>query len=828
MEKCFLSEKILPEVLDWRKNGYPKVTPVTLKLLKYWFGEDHLLPKGGFFEFWRAQREAMETLVYLYEVKKYRELSAVIDRYEDLNKYQIFGYDQLPADRIKEINKEISEFDNFTKYCMKMATGSGKTMVMAMSIAWAYLNGYSKHFLLLSPNLIVMERLKQDFENLSIFKKYPIIPKDLKNDFNLQVIIQGQNENESGKAILYLTNIQQLYEKDRGSQDRNAVGKMLFKEFEKENLYKNTLLKKIVSKKDIIIMNDEAHHSIADAWSNIINELIFKNTKIVLQLDFSATPRFYASNKPFPHTVYNYPLKDAIKDGIVKGITIQTFENLNISLKNDWEQKSLLIDEGIKKLKAFKKQFSKIGVKPILFVMAEDTAHADKVAKYIEGKKDFKNKVLTIHTNREGDILASDLETARKQAREIDDFTNPYTVIVSVLMLKEGWDVKNVVTIVPLRKFDSAILVEQTLGRGLRRVFPANDKVSEELIVIEHPRFRQLWESEIKNNELDITITTTKSQIKPKEIIAPVTSKKQYDLEIPLLKGGLFRAIINFENLRATKLPRGGLLLRQITANDATLKSKDLMTQEEKKERRGQSYFIYDEYLTRMTEQIRKGCKLTGDIKPKIYPILKVYIENFLFKDRFSFQRPEYIKKLHQGVVIDRVIEVFKKEIDKLSIKRSPFIPKYTSIRLSSTAPFQTSQDLYKPKKCVFNYQPYVKRQSSLEYEFMKYLDGQKIIKAWTKVHSLRIYYVDGTGSLKYYIPDFIVLMGGIHYIIETKGKGWGKQKETELKKEEAIVWCEGASKVTKTKWKYVLLSEESFSRYRGLSIDRILKVIKK
>ena len=217
-----------------------------------------------------------------------------------------------------------------------------------------------------------------------------------------------------------------------------------------------------------------------------------------MQLDFSATPYTGAGERKvfFPLIIYNYPLAAAIRDQVVKRPKIGEIEHAPEPLIKDYVKKNQLqIDTGVEVFRQFQRDFKLAGKKPVLFVMADQTRNAYKVGAYLE--REHRLKTLVIHTDTSGVITKKGLERAREAARSID--TNEYEAIVSVMMLKEGWDVKNVCVIVPLRSYESAILAEQPLGRGLRRMTPVNTGWEEKLIVIDHPRFRDLWNAEIKN-----------------------------------------------------------------------------------------------------------------------------------------------------------------------------------------------------------------------------------------------------------------------------------------------------------------------------------------
>lgn len=178
-----LDHRIKTAVKNWRMEGYKGSSEVTKRLLYYWFGEEHFLNNGEKFEFWRCQREAIEALIYTYEICGYDSL------------YKLSQGFNVPIsfDPTKDL---------WAKYCFKMATGSGKTFVMALSMVWQYFNKiyetkngkrYSRHFLLIAPNLIVLDKLNSSFEDAKIFHNFPFIPDEWIQDFDFQTILQSED-----------------------------------------------------------------------------------------------------------------------------------------------------------------------------------------------------------------------------------------------------------------------------------------------------------------------------------------------------------------------------------------------------------------------------------------------------------------------------------------------------------------------------------------------------------------------------------------------------------------------------------------------------------
>ncbi|MCK6630115.1 MAG: DEAD/DEAH box helicase family protein, partial [Anaerolineae bacterium] len=202
-------------VREWVANGYKGATPTSKTLLNYWFHSDHRTFNGDKFQYHYFQREAVETLIYLYEVAQKR-------RHRDL----IQTYASLPEGG----QLRLLQYDHFPRYCIKMATGSGKTKVIALAIAWQYFNAvledassYAKTSLLIAPNIIVFERLKSDFGGGRVFRTDPIIPKELQIFWDMDFYMRGDGERASSTGALYLTNIHQLYEAGEAAKDDGEV-----------------------------------------------------------------------------------------------------------------------------------------------------------------------------------------------------------------------------------------------------------------------------------------------------------------------------------------------------------------------------------------------------------------------------------------------------------------------------------------------------------------------------------------------------------------------------------------------------------------------------
>ncbi len=302
---------IRDKVAQWRTAGYPGVTDTTRHLLNHWFHTDHRLPNGRRFMYHYSQQHAVETLVYLYEVAKVRRQKDLIENYAHRQDLKLLQY------------------DDFARYCVKMATGSGKTKVMALAIAWHFFNAvaegrddFAKSFLLVAPNVIVFERLRTDFAGGRIFVVDPVIPNELRLFWDFQCYMRGEAERAGSLGALYLTNIQQLYERpEPDTAEPDEMTAVLGPRPPASTSEVEDFVPRLAGRGGpVAVLNDEAHHTHDEEseWNKTIRHLHAEVPGgLAAQLDFTATPR-HTKGQLFSWTVFDYPLKQAILDGIVK------------------------------------------------------------------------------------------------------------------------------------------------------------------------------------------------------------------------------------------------------------------------------------------------------------------------------------------------------------------------------------------------------------------------------------------------------------------------------------------------------------------------------
>jgi type III restriction enzyme len=434
-----------------------------------------------------------------------------------------------------------------------MATGSGKTKVMLLAVAWQFFNAvaeardeFAKTFLVIAPNVIVFERLRTDFEGGRVFRADPIVPPELEifwRDF--QCYMRGESERASSLGALYLTNVQQFYERAANGGDEPAeMTAVLGRKPPAQTMAVEDFNARIAARGGpVVVLNDEAHHTHDEEseWNKTIRALhAGVPGGVAAQLDFTATPR-HSKGQLFSWTVYDYPLKQAIIDNVVKrplkGIAQGISEQRSDVASTRYQA---YLAAGVERWKEYRDQLDPLGKKPVLFVMMNDTDEADDVGDWLQKKYPSEfggEKLLIIHTDKSGEVSKRDLDKARKISREIDDERSPVNCIVSVMMLREGWDVQSVTVIVGLCPYTSKanILPEQTVGRGLRLMFRGATGYIERVEVIGNKTFIEFVE-QLKRDE-DIELETFKLGDKVHIVtISPDPEKRDKDIAIPVLR----------------------------------------------------------------------------------------------------------------------------------------------------------------------------------------------------------------------------------------------------------------------------------------------------
>ena len=806
-------------VKAWKAGGYKGITDTTRILLNHWFYTDHrLLTTGLPFKYHASQQEAIETLIFVWEVQKIRTRKGLLERF---------------AQDLRDLR--LPPFDEFARYCIKMATGSGKTKVMALAVAWQFLNAmreqeaiaqdYAKTFLVIAPNVIVLDRLKTDFSGARIFKNDPVIPRELGifwDDFDC--VMRDDGERAHAEGTLFLTNIQQLYERpDRSNEDEpDAMTAVLGSKPPLKNLKMTDFGERIALRSGkLLVVNDEAHHTHEEEseWNNVIRRL-HQKTPIDAQLDFSATPRFQ-KGAIFPWTISDYPLKQAIIDGIVKrpvkGLArIEEAKSDHASVRY-----RAYLAAGVERWREYREQLKPLKKKPVLFLMLNGTDEADDVAEWLRTKypREFGgNCTQVIHTKNNGEITETDLEDARKAVRDVDSDDSPINAIVSVVMLREGWDVKNVTVVVGLRPFTAKanILPEQAIGRGLRLMFRDDPGgYTEHVDIIGNKKFLDFVDDLEKLEELKLdTFEIGKDKLRIITIL-PLEGRKEFDIGLPLLTPSLVRkkslaeeiASLDVMAFKAAALPMSEDDPRSKTF---TYEGYDIITLKKEFERQ---YTIPEpqtaqEVIGYYARRIAEAVKLPAQFAA-LAPKVREFFEQKAFGEPADLDDRKIVKAMSTTVAHYVCVDVFKKALQALTIEEQKPQLLEPARLLSACQPFPWSRPVWEGQKCIFNLVPC---DNDFEREFAKFLDGAKDVTAFAKLpraFGFTIEYTDTSMNLRNYEPDFVAVdKAGTKWLLETKGQ----ENVDVLRKDLAATrWCETASQLTETKWKYIKVPQKEF-----------------
>ncbi len=815
-------------VKTWKDSGYKGVTHTTRTLLNYWFHTDHRLPNGRKFEYHYAQREAMETLVYLYEVAGTRRQKDLVERFATRGDLRLL------------------QFDDFSRYGVKMATGSGKTKVMCLAIAWQYFNAilensedYAKTFLIIAPNVIVFERLRSDFGGGAIFRADPVIPRELQLFWEFDCYTRGDGERASSQGALYLTNIQQLYERPDTKDDdepdimtavlgtKPPAKKMDIEDFDE----------RIVARGGhCLVINDEAHHTHDETseWNKVIRRIHSDlGDSAVMQFDFTATPR-HSKGALFTWTVFDYPLKQAILDGIVKrpvkGLAAGIQERPSDIASTRYQH---YLTAGVERWREYREQLAPLKRKPLLFVMMNDTSEADDVGEYLRLKYPAEfgdEKLLIIHTDRSGEVSKKDLDKARQIAREVDDVESPVNAIVSVLMLREGWDVQNVTVVVGLRPYGSKanILPEQTIGRGLRLMFRGTGTNYEERVdVIGNKKFIEFVEQLEKEEDIQLETFTVGKDKLVIVAIAPDPAKNDKDIALPTLSPILARkktlaeeiAALDIASMSCPRLPKKD---DDIAAKQFKYEGYDILTLMKLIDR---DYTIPEpqtsqEVISYYAKRIAQDVKLPSQFAALV-PKVREFLETKAFGEQVDLDTPAMIKAIASNVAQYVTVKTFATALRSLVVEE--LTPQLISSgrSLTETPPFPFSRPTLEAQKTVFNL---VACDNEFERRFAHLLEDSSDVIRFAKLPSqfgFKIEYTDAALNMRYYEPDFVaVCTNGTHYLIETKGR---EDVDVAHKDRAARIWCENASILTAVEWQYIKVPQAEFEKLQPSEFDDLL-----
>lgn len=922
----------------WEDGSFMEsVTPTTRNLLTYWFSDIYTDMRDTNFHI--GQRQAILNIIYIHEVLKKEKIADVyVDLAPNLLITKGFGIEQLHE-----------ELYSMPKYCVKMATGTGKTWVFEALVIWQYLNArheepgnFTKNFLIIAPGVIVYERLldaflgkinengeTRDFDTCDIkVQENLFLPEEYRQEFYgfLQSSVAAKKEIGSkvtGDGLIAITNQHLLMGAGEQENDKPGIedgwrlpvspsvsaGNSL--DVLDNSLNGKKELEYLHRLPNLMMINDEAHHIHDNVkggekdeveWQKALRYIALGKGKRAIQVDFSATPyNQKGKNKIyFPHIVVDFELKEAIRRGLVKMLWLSERKELAVQAldfraeRNDAgevvglsEGQRQMIRAGLAKLRILEDEFNDVDPtkKPKMLIMCEDTSVVPLVANflYLEGLD--QDDYIEIHSNKKGEVGEEEWNRIRQKLFSLDKHEKP-RVVISVLMLREGFDVNNVCVIVPLRSTTSGILLEQTIGRGLRLMWRNNPEIDElkaenrlamrqhkqatnffdVLSIVEHPAFREFYDELISEGLMGEEDDDKKEQvIDPKGDLEAVGLKdnyEEYDFRLPFVINESAQQMkkikIAVDELKPFSVPYNSLI--KMVPERETWIDKEVVNGV------NAGYFevttgvfrasSYNDYISRLTNHIVEKLNTPVDRMGRNknaggYPGLMVdnveiiraideYVRHRLFDQEFNPAEGNNWKVLLFDEVMDHikgqlVMQIIKAQEETETIGET----KVAFVAFSSVEKI-TVREKYciQPVKCIYEKCPYPSNKGIFERDFMEFCDRDGEVDAFCKVienrHTFaRFRYIRDDGMPAEYIPDFVVRIGNDNYLVETKAENQLSHPNVVRKKRSALRWVEKTNMLKPERregitWHYAMLPDKMFYdwRKRNASVKDMLEYV--
>lgn len=911
-----------------------KVTPTTASLLNYWFGEGFCNERAR--NFHEGQRQAVLNIIYLHEVMGE---NCVMDAYQGIIPELMDRADLAQLAKPKY---------QMPKYAVKMATGTGKTWVMHALIIWQMLNArhedvesgrFTQKFLIVAPGLIVYDRLldafcgrkKRDEEyrdpqtNDYYMNQEVFIPERYRDEVfsfiqnNVVTKEDGIGRKTTGEGLIALTNWHlfenQMEEKeqdedvddsstvtpaeiisdllpirpgksagnDLGMLDRRALG--------------GTELEYLAGLKDLMVINDEAHHiheikrngeTEEVEWQRGLNAISATKGTRFIQVDFSATPFDTKGTGEkqvklfFPHIIVDFDLPMAMKQGLVKLLLLDRrqeltdLENLDYNAERDEQGKVVGLSEGqrmmlragLTKLNKLEEEFLKndASKNPKMLIVCQDTTVSPFVEEFLKSEGLEDEDIVTIDSNKQGEVKDEEWQEIKKKLFDIDRYKSP-KVVISVLMLREGFDVNNICVLVPLRSSQAPILLEQLVGRGLRLMWRESDYIDikredrlrvlknhqpprtyiDTLSIVEHPAFIKFYDDLqdqglVAVDEGDVGVGGATGDVLT---VGLREDYGKYDFQWPVI---LHDSIDEFEDAEIdlddlepfTMYPLP--LLRKFLAKEGeTFVSQESLTKTTFGKYKVTANLFnasgYNEYLQKLLRVVTlrfENCRRQGFPTIQIngaqtVQVMDWYIREKLFSAPFNPVQGNDWKILlaKDGIVTKHIVEQFAVAIYKMQNRLTTINAEVSHTDFSSLRAIKMRESYsMEVQKCIYPRLGYPSHGGGLEKAFIEFLDRDAEVERFLKInengHSFAIiFYVRKDGLMATYHPDFIVATGDKVYLIETKGDDKVDDVNVRQKQTATVEWIkkinalEPGDRMNRT-WEYVLVGESVFYSLSG------------
>lgn len=911
-----------------------KVTPTTASLLNYWFGEGFCNERAR--NFHEGQRQAILNIIYLHEVMGE---NCVMDAYQGIIPELMDRADLAQLAKPKY---------QMPKYAVKMATGTGKTWVMHALIIWQMLNArhedvesgrFTQKFLIVAPGLIVYDRLldafcgrkKRDEEyrdpqtNDYYMNQEVFIPERYRDEVfsfiqnNVVTKEDGIGRKTTGEGLIALTNWHlfenQMEEKnqdedvddsstvtpaeiisdllpirpgksagnDLGMLDRRALG--------------GTELEYLAGLKDLMVINDEAHHiheikrngeTEEVEWQRGLNAISATKGTRFIQVDFSATPFDTKGTGEkqvklfFPHIIVDFDLPMAMKQGLVKLLLLDRrqeltdLENLDYNAERDEQGKVVGLSEGqrmmlragLTKLNKLEEEFLKndASKNPKMLIVCQDTTVSPFVEEFLKSEGLEEEDIVTIDSNKQGEVKDEEWQEIKKKLFDIDRYKSP-KVVISVLMLREGFDVNNICVLVPLRSSQAPILLEQLVGRGLRLMWRESDYIDikredrlrvlknhqpprtyiDTLSIVEHPAFIKFYDDLqdqglVAVDEGDVGVGGATGDILT---VGLREDYGKYDFQWPVILHDSIDefedAEINLDDLEPFTMYPLPLLRKFLAKEGETFVSQESLTKTTFGKYKVTANLFnasgYNEYLQKLLRVVTlrfENCRRQGFPTIQIngaqtVQVMDWYIREKLFAMPFNpFQGNDWkILLAKDGIVTKHIVEQFAVAIYKMQNRLTTINAEVSHTDFSSLRAIKMRESYsMEVQKCIYPRLGYPSHGGGLEKAFIEFLDRDAEVERFLKInengHSFAIiFYVRKDGLMATYHPDFIVATAEKVYLIETKGDDKVDDVNVRQKQTATVEWIkkinalEPGDRMNRT-WEYVLVGESVFYSLSG------------
>ena len=913
------------------------VTPVTAELLRWWFGEDAIQSRT--FNFHPGQRQAILNIIVAHEVLASPDLP-------DLYK-QVCAVALLEGNRLAEVAQDKHAHP---KYCLKMATGTGKTWVLQALLVWQMLNKtvaldegrddprFTRRFLIVAPGLIVYERLldaflgkeredkSRDFSTSDIAAYADLFMPPARRE-RIEQFIRGNfcmkqdiGLKATGNGMIAVTNWHLLSEAEADEEEEidieapamaadpsfvasrvlpltpgRASGNSL--DVLDRRWARGNVLAFLAELPDLMVFNDEAHHihefkkegeTTEVEWQKSLSRIAAGKGRRFVQMDFSATPYNDVGggkNKRkvyFPHIVVDFDLKDAMRQGLVKSLVLDKRKEigalpLEFKAERDEDGNATLSDgqrvmlrAGLQKLRKLEADFARIDPErhPKMLVVCEDTKVSPLVAQFLIDQGLHNDDVLTVDSGKKAELGEKEWAPLRQKLFSVDRHSQP-RVIVSVLMLREGFDVSNICVIVPLRSSQAQILLEQTIGRGLRLMWrdPEYADIKKEnrehinrgeepgslidiLSIVEHPAFQGFYD-ELMQEGLVGTSGDDDGASGTGDLIASGLREdyQRYDFAIPFI---LREADETLEHspIDIAALPPFSAMSRtalaELLGKGDTFTSQDLQSSTLFGDYRVDGAVMnvsgYNELLSRLTRRIGqalsqplpKGNRIAEHLATPYLQINTVglatalddYIRERLFRESFEPFADEGWRLLLLQPVIDHVIKVFGLALVRAEDRNIVGETEVRHRHLSEVDKLMVRESAsLEVGKCIYERLPYPTRSGGLERAFIEWAQVDGSVEAFCKISEnrhdfARLRYVKEDGLPAFYFPDFLARTADGIYLVETKAQGQLSSPNVQRKLKAAATWCERINGLPPglrgdRPWHYALVGESLFRDWK-------------